>query len=63
MQFSADFVAMHAHQHDVFVAQRELGLRPDADEMRDAVPPAEPARHHGRGRHHRAHRAPRLALR
>ncbi|MGW9631187.1 hypothetical protein ACWGST_10820 [Agromyces sp. NPDC055520] len=60
MQFSADFTTLHAHQHDVRLAERELGLRRDADEAGsdDAAASAEPVR-----RHLRLHRAPRLAVR
>ena len=59
MQFSADFMALHAHQSDVHHAERELGLRRAADEAGSdgAGASPEPAR-----RRH-LHRAPRLALR
>lgn len=62
MQFSADFVALHAHQTDVLRAEWELGLQRDAEERGsgDAVASPEPVRRH---RRHHAHRAPRLALR
>lgn len=60
MQFSADFMALHAHQSDVHRAEWELGLRRAVDESGsgDAGASPEPAR-----RHRRMHRAPRLALR
>jgi hypothetical protein len=60
MQFSADFMALHAHQNDVHRAERELGMRRAADETGsdDAVASPEPAR-----RHRRLHWSPRLALR
>ena len=57
MQFSADFVALHAHQSDVHRAERELERRNQGSD--DAVAPAEPVRRHRR----RVHHAPRLALR
>ena len=63
MQFSADFVALHAHQADVHRAEQELGLRMAAAERGSGGAGAspEPAR---RRRHHRGlHRVPRLALR
>lgn len=60
MQFSADFMALHAHQNDVHRAERQLGLQRGIDEAGsdDVGASPEPAR-----RHRRMHRAPRLALR
>ncbi|KRC61659.1 hypothetical protein ASE14_12545 [Agromyces sp. Root81] len=59
MQFSADFIALHAHQSDVHRAERELGLQRGIDEVGsdDAGASSEPVLRR------RLHRAPRLALR
>ncbi|PWC05699.1 hypothetical protein [Agromyces badenianii] len=59
MQFSADFVALHSHQSDVQLAEREISRQLSADEngSGDAVASPEPVRRH------RQHRALRLALR
>ncbi|MDQ0894186.1 hypothetical protein [Agromyces ramosus] len=61
MQFSADFVAMHSHEADVLRAERELGLRAESRERGSGGegPSPEPVTR----RHHRGHRALRLALR
>ncbi|MFB9307959.1 hypothetical protein BJY17_002572 [Agromyces hippuratus] len=60
MQFSADFMALHAHQTDVHRAERELGMQRAVDEAGSGGAGAspEPARRRGH-----LHRAPRLALR
>jgi hypothetical protein len=61
MQFSADFVVLHAHEADVLRAEWELGLRGEAGERGsggEGPSPESAAR-----RHHWGHRSPRLALR
>ena len=61
MQFSADFVALHAHEADVFRAERKFDLRRNAQERdsgAEATSPVPSTRRHRWG-----HRAPRLALR
>jgi hypothetical protein len=61
MQFSADFVVLHAHEADVFRAEQELGLRAEAGERGSGGEGPSPER--AARPHHRGHRVPRLALR
>jgi hypothetical protein len=61
MQFSADFVVLHAHEADVFRAEQELGLRAEAGEPGSGGEGPSPEL--GARRHHRGLHFPSLALR
>ena len=61
MQYSADFVALHTHEANVHVAERQMAFRRAAEDRGsgDAEASPEPAVRHS----HHARHAPRLALR
>jgi len=61
MQFSADFVVLHAHEADVFRAEQELGLQAEAGERGSGGEGPSPER--AARRHHRGPRVARPAVR